>query len=474
MEDYKKLNLKCGLEIHRQMDTHKLFCNCPSILSGGTPNSRIKRNLHAVDSERGEKDLVALFEMKKNKYAIYETFDESSCLVELDEEPPHPINLDALNAALEVSLLLNAKVVDEIHVMRKQVLDFSNTSGFQRTALVAVDGYMRVKDKEISIPTICLEEDAARRIKNEEDHVIFRLDRLGVPLIEIASGPEITTPEEAKEVAKYLGMLLKSTGRFKTGIGTIRQDVNLSINKGARVELKGFQDLKNMPNVIDNEIKRQLSLINKGEKVKEEVRKVNVDNTTTFLRPMPSASRMYPETDISPMKIDNPILRRIVLPELITEKILNVEKKFCLRHEIAQEVVEREIDLGSLSKVYKNIEPRIIADILIEIPKEIKSRFKIDSEIKKMFMDKLFDHLNEGSISRDSVIEILVDHCNGKEVNFNNYRKVSDKEIENEIKKIISNKKDLSPNAVMGIIMSKYKGKVAGQKVFELINKNKA
>src|SRR3989344_4019657 len=418
--DYKSLGFKCGLEIHQQLETKKLFCDCPSLVNDpNEPDVILKRRLRASMGELGEIDEAAKFEQSKNKKFIYEACSSSSCLVEYDEEPIKPINKEALEAALEVALLLSMDVIGEVHVMRKVVVDGSNVSGFQRTMLIAIDGYIETSKGKVGIATLCLEEEAAKKIKSTENTVTYRLDRLGVPLLEIATTPEIKDGEHAKEVASTLGMILRSTGRVKRGIGTIRQDINLSIDKLPRVELNG---------------------------------------NTTFLRPMPGANRMYVETDHPIIEISNGMLSKIVLPELITEKILNVEKKFCLRHEIAQEVVEREIDIGSLSKVYKNIEPRIIADILIEIPKEIKSRFKIDSEIKKMFMDKLFDHLNEGSISRDSVIEILVDHCNGKEVNFNNYRKVSDKEIENEIKKIISNKKDLSPNAVMGIIMSKYKG----------------
>ena len=469
--DYKSLGFKCGLECHQQLETKKLFCDCPSLVNDpNEPDVILKRRLRASMGELGEIDEAAKFEQSKNKEFIYEACSSSSCLVEYDEEPIKSINKEALEAALELALLLNMNVIEEVHVMRKVVVDGSNVSGFQRTMLIAVDGYIETSKGKVGIATLCLEEEAAKKIKSTENIVTYRLDRLGVPLLEIATTPEIKDGEHAKEVASTLGMILRSTGRVKRGIGTIRQDINLSIDKLPRVELKGFQDLRNIPKVIENEINRQLK---EGQK-RGEVRKVEQNGNTTFLRPMPGANRMYVETDHPIIEISNGMLSKIVLPELITEKILNVEKKFCLRHEIAQEVVEREIDLGSLSKVYKNIEPRIIADILIEIPKEIKSRFKIDSEIKKGFMDKVLDNLNKGNISKDSVIEILVDHCNGKEVNFNDYRKVSDKEIENEIKKIINNKKDLSPNAVMGIIMSKYKGKVEGKKVFELINKFKS
>ncbi|GAF96681.1 unnamed protein product, partial [marine sediment metagenome] len=147
----------------------------------------------------------------------------STCLVELDEEPPRPINQEAIGIALEISLLLKAKIIDEIQVMRKIVIDGSNVSGFQRTALIATDGYIETSLGEVRIPVICLEEEAAKKIKETKDSATYRLDRLGIPLIEIATEPDIKNPEHAKETASLLGMILRSTGKVKRGLGTIRQ-----------------------------------------------------------------------------------------------------------------------------------------------------------------------------------------------------------------------------------------------------------
>jgi len=469
--DYKSLGFKCGLEIHQQLEMKKLFCDCPSLVNDpNEPDIVLKRRLRASMGELGEIDEAAKFEQSKNKEFIYEACSSSSCLVEYDEEPIKPINKEALEAALELALLLNMESVDEVHVMRKVVVDGSNVSGFQRTMLIATGGYVETSKGKVRIDTLCLEEEAAKKINTTEKTVTYRLDRLGVPLLEITTAPDIVEGEHAKEVASILGMILRSTGRVKRGIGSIRQDINLSIKGFPRIELKGFQDLRNIPKVIENEVKRQL----KDSPKKGEVRKVNSDGTTTFLRPMPGADRMYVETDHPTIEITKNMLSKIVIPELITEKVIILEKKFCLRHEIAQEVIERDIDLDSLSKVYKNIEPKVIADILIEIPKEIKSRFNLQLDVTKGVMDKILDNLNKGNISRDSIIEILLDYCKGNKINFNNYKKASDKEIEDEIKKILKDKKELSPNAIMGIIMKKYKGKVEGKKVFGLINKLKS
>ncbi|MFH1839819.1 MAG: Glu-tRNA(Gln) amidotransferase GatDE subunit E, partial [Nanoarchaeota archaeon] len=187
--DYKKLGLRVGLEIHKQIESHKLFCSCPSELRDGKPDLEVKRVLRAVVSETGEKDKVAEFEMSKGRYAIYQFYKDSCCLVELDEEPCHPINKDALKVALTVGKLLNCSFVDELVIMRKQVLDYSNTSSFQRTGLYASNGYIKTKSGKFGIENLWIEEEAARIIKDEKDHVVYRLDRLGIPLIEIATAP---------------------------------------------------------------------------------------------------------------------------------------------------------------------------------------------------------------------------------------------------------------------------------------------
>ena len=467
--DYKSLGFKCGLEVHQQLETKKLFCDCPSLVNDiNKPDLIVKRRLRASMGELGKIDEAAKFEQSKNKEFIYEACSTSSCLVELDEEPIKPINYEALDLALEVASLLNAKIVDEIHVMRKVVSDGSNVSGFQRTMLVAIDGYIETTKGKVGIATICLEEEAAKRIKEDETSVTYRLDRLGVPLLEIATKPEIIDNEHAKEVASIIGMILRSTAKVKRGIGSIRQDINLSIRNHSRIELKGSQDLRNIPVVVEKEIERQL----KDKPLKSEVRKVNVDNSTTFLRPMPGADRMYVETDHPPILISKDKLRRIVLPELISEKISKIEKKFNLRKNVAQEVLENNIDLENLSNKYKKLEPKLIADVILEMPKEIKTRFNIEPKIKTEFLNKVLENLNNDKIPKDAVVDVLAAYCKGETIDFSSFKKVSDKDIEIEIKKVINENKELNANAIMGIIMKKYRGKVEGKKIFGLIKKS--
>ncbi len=262
--------LKVGIEIHQQLDTReKLFCRCPTE-SSEEPKLEIKRYLRLKKSEMGEEDRAAKEEVERRKKFLYKYYN-STCLVEADEEPPTEMNREALKIAIQVAKMLKMTVLDEIHVMRKIVIDGSNTTGFQRTALVAVDGEIEVKGEKIGIATLCLEEEACRKVEDGEGFTVYSLDRLGIPLIEIGTKADIKTPEIAKETAKKIGMILRSTGRVKRGIGTIRQDVNISIRGGARVEIKGVQELDLIERVVEYEVLRQLNLL----KIRDELQKRN-------------------------------------------------------------------------------------------------------------------------------------------------------------------------------------------------------
>ncbi len=257
--------MKAGLEVHQQLATTKLFCPCPSELSEQVEGT-VHRRLRATGGELRALDPAAAFESSRGLSFVYEIVP-TTCLVELDEEPPHAINAEALDVALTVALLLHATPIDEILVMRKLVVDGSNTAGFQRTALVAVDGWVEVGGHRISINTICLEEDAARKVSETGGEVRYRLDRLGIPLVEVATGPDLTSPEQVREVAQAIGALLRSTRRVRRGIGTIREDLNLSIEGGTRVEIKGVQELRLLPKYSEEEIARQQLLVRTKEEL---------------------------------------------------------------------------------------------------------------------------------------------------------------------------------------------------------------
>jgi glutamyl-tRNA(Gln) amidotransferase subunit E len=268
--DPEAIGLKVGIELHRQLNTKsKLFCACPTVKPGEEPESRFYRMLRVTESELGEIDPAALFEAEKGINIEYIAGDRSSCLVEADEEPPHDLNEEALDSALIISLALHSDIVDEVHVMRKIVIDGSNTTGFQRTMVIGMNGYIEVAGKKVGVQTICLEEDAARLIERKDGKRIYHLDRLGIPLIEVSLEPVTGPPEEIEEIALSLGRLLKASKRVARGLGTVRQDVNISIKGGGIVEVKGVQKPELVRKVIYFEARRQLWLLELAKILKE-------------------------------------------------------------------------------------------------------------------------------------------------------------------------------------------------------------
>ncbi len=471
--NYQELGFKCGLEIHQQLEGKKLFCNCPTLNSDKEADIKVERKLRAVAGEKGEIDIAAQHEMSKNKRFIYESNSEDTCLVEYDEEPPHELNKGSLETALKVALLLNAKIIDEIQVMRKIVIDGSNVSGFQRTALIAMDGFVDSSLGKVSIPTICLEEEAAQKLEDGKDFVKYRLDRLGIPLIEIATGTEIKNSEHAKEVAAHIGMVLRSVEGVKRGLGTIRQDVNISITDGARTEIKGFQDLRSIPKVIEHEVKRQIDSIENGKKLQKEVRKAEQDFTTSFLRPMPGADRLYPETDVLPANVNKNHIEELKkkLPKLLSHKTEEFEKKYNLPNQLAKEIIEDE-SFEAFVKKFSKLEPLTIANTLVNIPKEIKTRFNLDSsKLTEKDFEEVLSYLNEGKIAKEAVLELLIKKIKNEKIDLKHFESVSDAELENEIKKLIQEKPNLNIGAYMGLVMSKHRGKVEGKKIMEMLKK---
>ncbi|MFX0058049.1 MAG: Glu-tRNA(Gln) amidotransferase subunit GatE [Candidatus Heimdallarchaeota archaeon] len=269
--DYEKLGLKCGLEIHQQLETDKkLFCRCPSKLQGTRePDFTLKRFMRPVLGEMGTFDKAMLTEYEKGMNIVYESYNDVICTYELDDTPPFPCNEEARKIALQIALLLNANIIEEMHVCRKNYLDGSVPCGFQRTMILGTDGYIQLENgKKIGIFILSLEEEAARKIKTDNKTNYFRLDRLGIPLIEVTTKPDINDPYECRECAERIGLLLWSTS-VKKVIGSIRQDINVSIKSGTRIEIKGVQKLGWIPTLINHEISRQLKLI----EIKDELHK---------------------------------------------------------------------------------------------------------------------------------------------------------------------------------------------------------
>ncbi|UCE74992.1 MAG: Glu-tRNA(Gln) amidotransferase subunit GatE [Methanomassiliicoccales archaeon] len=625
--DYQALGLKVGLEIHQQLDTHKLFCNCPSELTD-IKALEFERSLHPTQSEMGEVDRTAQTEARRKLRFRYQA-PFSICLVECDEEPPHEANSQAINTVLQFAYMVNANPVDEIQFMRKIVIDGSNTSGFQRTALIALGGNMDMGDlasdgpTSIGITTICLEEDAARKVEKKGSEITYRLDRLGIPLIEIATEPVIKTPAQARDVALRIGSLLRATKKVKRGIGTIREDLNISIAEGSRVEVKGVQELKMISTYVEEEAGRQARLvmakkelekrgvdrndismikdltslfqstdskiikgmIEKGgivlgiklmgfdgllgdqlsnttgeeerrvlgpefaayvntigvagifhsdelpangisqdevekvrnvlkmgemdafiliaeqkkkakeageivihralmalEGVPEETRDPLPDGTSRYSRPLPGRARMYPETDVPPIRITKKRMEYVKanLPEMPEEKEMRFVKSFGINIEQAKQLINVGYDemFEALVTRYdtENMQG-IIAKILLNIIPQLESEGKEVNKINDKILDDILRALKAEKFAKEGILEVL-EYVITNDVSVEqalsdlDLESISDEEMNRIIDSIISERMDfirereISATApLMGVVMKKLRGKVDGMKV---------
>jgi len=261
-KDYETIGFKSGLEIHQQLfTTKKLFCRCPAGKYSERYDAEILRHMRPTLSELGEYDGTALMEFKTKKDILYRINRESVCTYEMDDTPPFLINDEALDIALECGLLFDCSMVDELHIARKQYLDGSIPTGFQRTAIFALDGKIPYKNRTIDIVQMSIEEDSCREVSDTGHLRVYRTDRLGMPLIETVTGPNMRTPFEVAEVAEICANLVRSTGNVRRGIGAAREDVNVSVEGGTRIEIKGVPKIGRIPHLTYNEAMRQWNLL---------------------------------------------------------------------------------------------------------------------------------------------------------------------------------------------------------------------
>jgi glutamyl-tRNA(Gln) amidotransferase subunit E len=614
--DWEKLGLKMGLEIHQQLDTKsKLFCPCSCNLIDKNAEYEILRNLRPTQSELGKIDRAAFEEARRKLKFKYQAYSHETCLVEVDEEPPYPLNEEALELSSIIASLLNMRIVDEFHTMRKQVIDGSNTGGFQRTGLVATDGFLDTPYGQVKIENLCLEEDAARRIETSENGVTFRLDRLGIPLVEITTDPSIHHPDQVKEVAYQLGQVLRST-RVKRGLGTIRQDLNISIRDGARVEIKGVQDLDLMPEMVKREVQRQIKLVqirdelqkrkaNIPEKiydvndvfknskskiitsasavmaiklegfdglvgvelqpgrrlgtefsgyakklgvsgifhtdelpaygitaeeveklrgllgaaendaviivahepdivlaaleevqrrakmalegVAEETRKALSDGNSEYMRPLPTSSRMYLETDIPLMAISRDYVEKIQnnLPELPQEKKERIIEEYGLSEDLSGQLV-RQNKVEDFEEILNevNVDKTIVASLLAYSLKELKRDGHAIENLNLQTIKEILELLKNGKISKDALFDIFGYVADNKvspseAAQSLNLMMLSEDDVAVIIEQIVSNNESMvkergmgSMGPLMGMAMKQLKGKADGKLVNTLLREN--
>lgn len=612
--DYEKLGLKMGLEIHQQLNSeHKLFCPCKTELVDDDFDELVQRKLRPTQSELGEIDRAALQESLRGLNFKYENFEKHTCLVENDDEPPHSLNEEALDICITIACLMNMHIVDEFHTMRKQVIDGSNTGGFQRTGMVATDGYLDTPYGKVIIESLGLEEDAARRVETKDGFTEFRLDRLGIPLAEITTDPSMHHPDQVREVAYMLGQILRSTN-VKRGLGTIRQDLNISIAEGARVEIKGVQDLDLMAEIVNREVTRQLELIDikkqlserdaevleeihdldelftdteskilksaetikavvlKGfdgligrevqpgrrfgteiasyakkrgvsgifhsdelpaygitqeevdkvsdflsigdkdafiivahdedvavsalEEVKrradlgfdgvvEETRKALEDGNTEYMRPLPTANRMYLETDIPLFKITSDRVEPIVnnLPELPDVKQARIIEEYKLSEDLASQLVKRQV-ADTFEEILSDVDVDAtpVASLLAYDLREIKREGHDINMLTPDHFKGIFTLLSEGKIAKDSVRKLAVETINSPEMDIseiaeaNNLTMLSEDDVKNIIAEIVANNEGMvkerqmgAMGPLMGMCMKQLKGKADGKLVNQTV-----
>ncbi len=473
--NYKALKMKCGLEVHNQLNTKKkLFCGCPTTMQEKEPVNLVKRKLHPVASELGEVDVAAQYEYLRNRTFTYQVFGNETCLIELDEEPPHQLNRDALKIALQIALMLNCEIPNEVHIMRKIVIDGSNTSGFQRTMIVGLNGFIRYKGKKIEITHVALEEDAAAIVEEKDGDVVFRLNRLGVPLVEI--GTNILTgytPQEIQEIAFLIGMTCRSTNATKKGIGSIRQDVNVSIRNGQRVEVKGVQELGMLSTVIENEVRRQTVV----RKVGKEVRTALPDGSTKYTRPLPGAARMYPESDLTPIEIDSEWLKEIKtnLPRPWTEKLKAV-KKLKLSDDLAKQIMRTDyVDLFEKIVKQKKVDATIVANTFTSTLTEMRRDNIPVENLNEDHFEKLFGLLKHGKIVKEAMQPILKALALSPEQDINfvieklELNAISASELKSIVKELRTDNPDMSKDKLLGLVMSRVRGRVDAKVVMKLV-----
>lgn len=619
-EDYEKIGFKSGLEVHQQLKTPtKLFCRCPAGRYSDHYNAEILRHMRPTLSELGEYDGTALMEFKTKKEIIYRINYDTVCTYEMDDTPPFMMSSEALDIAIEIAMLYGANIVDEVHIARKQYLDGSIPTGFQRTAIVSVGGGIKYKDRIINLIQMSIEEDSCREVSDVGHRRIYNTDRLGMPLIETVTHPEMKTPQEVAEVNKIISLIVKSTGKVRTGIGAARQDVNVSVHGGTRIEIKGVPRIEKIPILTYNEAMRQWNLlklrqelnnrgitpetfsaryecvtrilkktryqpikdaIERGWKVKcvvlkgfkgllrwqtqtdtyfskeisdrvrviaclttlpnivhsdsmsdqisssewtllrkqmnatdndtlvlvwgddqdsetgakeiiirayeatigvpSETRQAHLDGTNGFERILPGPERMYPDTDLPPIKIDQERFDRIKngLPKSFWDRIIEL-KNIGFSEKEAEKIATSKYYNLFMKIVELQISLNLVYKALIDLPGIMKRKSMNFDTLSESDIYNIFKLFKDGKIIREAIFELIKSSVlNGQFVEELIPDPCTETELQSNINnalKIYNNTKIYNPDQriqiLMGILMKNLRGRIEGKVVYELLIK---
>ena len=247
----------------------------------------------------------------------------------------------------------------------------------------------------VRIREIHMEEDPGQY---KPDRGIVDFNRSGIPLIEIVTEPDMHSPEEARNFLKELIRVLQYSGGAR-GEGTMRADVNVSINGGNRVEMKNINSIKGAYKALNFEVIRQKNLMKRGVEVKQETRAyLESQMITVSMRMKEDADdyRFIPDPDLPPMKISDEQIDKVldIMPEAPHNKVKRFVSEYGIDEETAK-VLTSELDLAQCyEEVAKEVDPVFAAKWMRDELKRVLTYNKLDFADSGILADDLIEFLN--------------------------------------------------------------------------------
>lgn len=386
-----------GLEVHTELSTKsKIFCSC-STEFGGAPNT------HVCEICSGMPGTLPL------------------------------LNEQVLNFAIRTGLATNCSITQYNKFDRKNYFYPDLPKAYQISQLylpICQNGWVEINassggTKKVRIKEIHMEEDAGKLIHDPwSDNTLVDYNRCGVPLLEIVSEPDIASAEEAVEYIEKLRAILQfiDVSDCKMQEGSLRADVNVSVNPvgakefGTRTEMKNMNSFKAISRAIHSEAKRQIELLEDGGTVRQETRRWDDNKDQSY--PMRSKEdaqdyKYFPEPDIPPIAIDDAKIEQIrtALPELPEAKKARYMQEFHLP-EYDTGLICSSTALVKLFETTVSITnaPKDSSNwIMVELMKLLNDSQTLpeDMQFCPASLGEIINLLNAGKISRDSAKKVF-------------------------------------------------------------------